>query len=95
MVHSVQQKMELRFCKNCGEQKDSPKENISMGNWGPLWLIHKFKGERDKKDRTIWHAEFPFPKVTGNGTIRLNLKFPRALPESDTMTLSEPSTQTP
>jgi hypothetical protein len=49
--------------------------------WGPLWLIHKYKGE--KVDPTSWLVEFRVPASGAKGTLRLKLKFDGALPALD------------
>jgi hypothetical protein len=78
----VQQKLELRLFKNIGDP-NSPTSSTSTGEWGPLWLIHKYKGERDKTDPKTWLVEFPVGAAGANGFIRLKLKFERPLPELD------------
>jgi hypothetical protein len=78
----VQQKFELRLIKNVNEP-NSPTFPVSTGDWGPLWLIHKYQGERSKADAKVWLVEFPVGAPGANGSIRLKLKFDRALPELD------------
>jgi len=78
----VQQKLELRLFKNGGDPS-SPNFSISTGEWGPLWLIHKYKGEREKGDPKTWLVEFPVGAPGASGSIRLKLKFERPLPELD------------
>jgi len=78
----VQQKLELKLFKNAGDP-NSPTFSISTGDWGPLWLIVKHKGERDKSDPKTWVVEFPVGAPGASGSVRLKLKFERALPELD------------
>jgi hypothetical protein len=77
----VQQKLELRLFKNIGVPSDGT-FSITTGEWGPLWLIHKYKGERDKSGNT-WVVEIPMNAPGASGVVRLKLKFERALPELD------------
>jgi hypothetical protein len=78
----VQQKIEVRLIKNVNEP-NSPTFAISTGDWGPLWLIHKYQGERSKADAKVWQVEFPVGAPGATGAIRLKLKFERPLPELD------------
>jgi len=78
----VQLKLELRLLKNVN-QTDSPTFPIPTGDWGPLWLIQKYKGEPQKGDPKTWLVEFPVGAPGAAGTVRLKLKFERALPEPD------------
>ena len=81
---SIQQKIELRLIKNVGDP-NSPTFSIPTAEWGPLWLIHKYKGERDKLDPTLktWLVEFPVGAPGATGFVRLKLKFEHVLPELD------------
>jgi IcmF-related N-terminal domain len=78
----VQQKLELRVYKNIGAENAQP-FTIATGEWGPLWLIHKYKGERDKAEGKSWLVEIPMEAPGASGKVRLILKFERALPELD------------
>lgn len=79
----VQQKLELRLYKNINaEDAKSPPFSIGTGDWGPIWLIHKYKGERQADGKT-WLVEFPVGAPGASGTIRLKIKFERVLPELD------------
>jgi hypothetical protein len=78
----VAQKLELRLIRNAGEA-NSPTFSVNTGEWGPVWLIHKYKGERDRVDPKTWLVEFPVGAPGTTGSIRLKLKFERALPELD------------
>jgi hypothetical protein len=78
----VQQKLELRLFHNIGEQNSQP-FSIATGEWGPLWLIHKYKGERDKADPKTWIVEVPMTAPGATGSVRLKIKFERPLPELD------------
>jgi hypothetical protein len=78
----VQQKLELRLFKNSGDTR-SPTFSITTGEWGPLWLLHKYKGEREKADAKSWVVEIPMEAPGASGTVRLILKFERPLPELD------------
>jgi hypothetical protein len=78
----VQQKLELRLYKNIGDT-GSPPFTINTGEWVPVWLIHKYKGEREKANPAIWLVEFPVGAPGASGSIRLKLKFDRPLPELD------------
>jgi hypothetical protein len=78
----VQQKLELRLYKNIGDP-NSPSSPINTGEWGPLWLIHKYKGERDKADPKTWLVEVPVGAPGASGFVRLKLKFERPLLELD------------
>src|ERR1051326_3965042 len=77
----VQQKLELRLYKNIGDPQ-SPTFSINTGEWGPIWLIHKYKGERQADTKT-WLVEFPVGAPGASGSIRLKLQFDRPLPELD------------
>jgi hypothetical protein len=77
----VQQKLELRLFRNIGDT--SAPFSITTGEWGPLWLIHKYKGERDKTEGKSWLVEIPMEAPGASGKVRLILKFERALPELD------------
>jgi hypothetical protein len=78
----VQQKLELRLFKNIGAENAQP-FSIATGEWGPLWLIHKYKGERDKADPKTWVVEVPMTAPGSSGSVRLKIKFERPLPELD------------
>jgi hypothetical protein len=78
----IQQKLELRMIKSVHDA-NSPTFPITTADWGPLWLIHKHHGERDKVDPKIWLVEFPVAAPDASGSIRLKLKFDRPLPELD------------
>ena len=78
----VQQKLELRLIKNVNEA-NSQTFSIATSEWGPIWLLHRYKGERDKADPKTWLVEFPVGAPGAKGTIRLKLKFERPLPELD------------
>jgi hypothetical protein len=78
----VQQKLELRLFKNIGDP-GSPTFSITTGEWGPVWLIHRYKGERDKAAPVNWLVEIPMTAPGASGYIRLKLKFERPLPELD------------
>ena len=70
----VSQKLELKMIKNVNEAS-SPTFSIETSEWGPLWLIHKYKGERDKSDPKTWLVEFPAGAPGAVGKIRLRIKF--------------------
>jgi hypothetical protein len=78
----VAPKLELKLIKNVNSP-DSPSFPIATGDWGPLWLIHKYKGEIDKSDpqKKTWLVEFPVAAPEATGSLRLKLKFERPLPE--------------
>jgi hypothetical protein len=81
----VQQKLELRIFRNINsadKDKESQPFSITTGEWGPIWLIHKYKGEREKGGNT-WVVEVPMSAPGASGMVRLKLKFERALPELD------------
>ena len=78
----VQQKIELRLIRNANEPS-SPTFPITTGDWGPLELIHKYKGERDKADPKSWWVKVPVGAPGAKGSLRLKLKFESALPELD------------
>lgn len=78
----VQQKLELRLIKNANEA-NSATFSVNTGDWGPLWLIVKHNGERDKADPKTWLVEFKVGAPGASGAIRLKLKFERPLPELD------------
>jgi hypothetical protein len=78
----VQQKLELRLFKNIGDPA-SQTFSISAGEWGPIWLIHKYKGEREKSDPKTWLVDVPMSAPGASGSVRLKLKFERPLPEMD------------
>lgn len=78
----VQQKLELRIFKNIGDTGAAP-FSIKTGEWGPLWLIHSFKSERDKATPVTWLVEIPMTAPGASGYVRLKLKFERPLPELD------------
>jgi hypothetical protein len=77
----VQQKIELLVYKNIGAPA-AGSCSITTGEWGPLWLIHKYNGERDKTGNT-WVVEVPISDLGASGKVRLKLKFERPLPELD------------
>jgi hypothetical protein len=80
----VQQKVELRLIKNVNEASSSASSfPINTAAWGPVWLVHRYKGERDKADPKSWLVEFPVGAPDAKGSIRLKLKFERPLPELD------------
>jgi hypothetical protein len=70
--------------KNINETS-SPTFPIETAEWGPLWLIHKYKGERDKSDPKSWLVEFPVTAPGASGKIRLKIVFAgdSILPELD------------
>lgn len=80
----VQQKLELRLIENVGVT-GSAIFSIPTGEWGALWLIQQYKGERDKTDpgQKTWLVEFPVGAPGATGSLRLKLKFERALPDWD------------
>jgi len=78
----VQQKLELRLFRNSGDPA-SPTFSITTGEWGPIWLIHKYKGEREKGDGKTWVVEVPVSAPGASGSVRLKLKFERSLPDLD------------
>jgi hypothetical protein len=78
----IPQKFELRLYKNINDPT-SPIFPIQTAEWGPLWLIHKYKGERDKTDPKTWLVKFPVGAQGATGSLRLKLKFERVLPEFD------------
>ena len=79
----VQQKFELRLFKNVNTP-DSPTSKVAVtGDWGPLELIHKYKGERDKADPKTWSVKIPVTAPGAKGLVRLKLKFESVLPELD------------
>jgi hypothetical protein len=77
----VQQKLELRLFKNIGDPAAGT-FSITTGEWGPIWLIHKYKGEREKGGNT-WVVDVPMGAPGASGMVRLKLKFERPLPELD------------
>jgi hypothetical protein len=77
----VQQKLELRVYKNIGDQGSAP-FSITTGEWGPIWLLHKYKGQREA-DQKSWLVEVPMTAPGASGVIRLKLNFERPLPELD------------
>ena len=77
----VQQKLELRVFKNIGDPAAGT-FSITTGEWGPIWLLHKYKGEREKGGNT-WVVEVPMGAPGASGMVRLKLKFERPLPELD------------
>jgi len=79
---SVQQKVQLLLMRRDDDPK-GPKFTNSTPEWGPIWLIHQYKGERDKKDPASWAVEFPPGDSNANGVIRLKLKFDHPLPDLD------------
>jgi hypothetical protein len=79
----VQQKFELRHIKNVNTPDSPTAKVIQTGDWGPLELIHKFKGERDKVDPKTWLVKIPVSAPGAKGVIRLKLKFENPLPELD------------
>ncbi len=76
----VQSKMELRVIENVGIS-GSATFSIPTGEWGPLWLLHRYKAERSKTDAKAWLLEFPIEAPGSTGMIRLKLEFDRPLPE--------------
>ena len=68
--------------KNANEA-GSPTNKFSSEAWGPLWLIHKYNGTRDKVDPRAWLVEFPMPVPGVKGTVRLKIRFERPLPEME------------
>lgn len=78
----VQQKLTLNFYKNINDANPTPSP-VATEAWGPVWLLHKYKGERDKADPRTWLVEFPATMPGASGNVRLKLKFERALPELD------------
>jgi len=79
----VQQKFELRQIKNVNTPDSPTAKVIQTGDWGPLELLHKYKGERDKADPKTWLVRIPVTAPGAKGWIRLKLKFEGALPELD------------
>jgi hypothetical protein len=75
----VQQKLELRLFKNINDQNAAP-FSITTGEWGPIWLIHKYKAEREKDQKT-WIVKVPMTAPGASGAVRIMLKFERVLPE--------------
>jgi hypothetical protein len=75
----VQQKLELSLRRNI----DDPPILYRTPEWGPLWLIHKYKGEIDKTDpkRTAFLVAMPVWGTNVTGSVRLKFKFERPLPE--------------
>ncbi|HUR47143.1 MAG TPA: hypothetical protein VMZ27_14785, partial [Candidatus Saccharimonadales bacterium] len=78
----VQQPIQLILIRNANDPK-SVTYPIKTEGWGPLWLVHKYKGERDKMDPKLWRVEFPVKDPGPNGWVRLKLKFESVLPELD------------
>ena len=79
----VQQKFELLLYKNVNTP-DSPTSKVAVtGDWGPVELIHKYKGERDKADPKTWSVKIPVTAPGAKGLVRLKLKFESVLPELD------------
>jgi hypothetical protein len=78
----LQQKLELRLIRNGNDPASPTFPAVVTGDWGPLELIHKFKGERDKDHKT-WLVKFPVGAPGAKGLIRLKLKFENELPELD------------
>jgi hypothetical protein len=74
----------LRLIENVGVT-GSAIFSIPTGEWGALWLIQQYKGERDKTDpsQKTWLVEFPVGAPGATGSLRLKLKFERALPDWD------------
>ena len=54
----------------------------SIGDWGSLWLIHRYKGTREPDGKT-WLVEFPVGAPGAAGAVRLKLTFEHGLPELD------------
>ena len=79
----IQQKIELRLIRNTAEGASSQTFPIQAPEWGPLWLIHKYKGEREKLDPKTWLVELPLTAPDTSGSLRLKLKFDGVLPELD------------
>jgi len=79
---AVNQKLDLRLIKNPNES-NSAAFPISTEEWGPLWLLHKYSGKRDKADPTVWHVQMPVGAPGAKGSLRLKLKFEKPLPELD------------
>ena len=81
----IEKKFELRLIENANEPKTSKTFPIPVADCGPLWLIHKYNGERDKRDAEgkTWSVEFPIAPPGASGSLRLKLKFERRLPELD------------
>jgi hypothetical protein len=77
----VQQKLELQLFKNIGAPSEGT-FSINTGVWGPLWLIHKYNGEREKGGN-IWTVEVPMDAPGASGKVRLKIKFEHPLPELD------------
>jgi hypothetical protein len=75
-------KLELKLIKNAN-LPGSESFPIATGDWGTLWLIQKHKGELDKSDpqKKTWLVEFPVGAPEATGSVRLKLKFERALPD--------------
>ena len=78
----VQHPIELRLIRNANDPK-SPVFPVKTEGWGPVWLIHKYKGERDKMDPKLWRVEFPAKDLGAASWVRLKLKFDGVLPELD------------
>src|SRR5258708_39877198 len=76
---AVQQKLELRLVKNANEA-NSPTFAISTGDWGPLWLIHKYQGERSKTDPKVWQGGEPGGGPGANGLVGLEPKIGAGTP---------------
>src|SRR5205085_7476741 len=81
-VAAVNQRIELQLIKNVNANDLTTFTN-SIGNWAPLWLLHKYQGQREKPNGKIWHVEFPVGAPGANGLLRLKLEFDRGLPELD------------
>jgi hypothetical protein len=77
----VWQKLKLQLIKNVNEP-NSKTFDVPTGDWGPLWLIHTHKGQREGDGRS-WLVRFPAKAEGANGWIRLRVKFERPLPELD------------
>jgi hypothetical protein len=75
----VDQKLELMLRQNEGAQTFTN----GTAEWGPLWLIHQYKGQRDKLDPQTWLVEMPVWVPNAVGSVRLKLKFEGVLPELD------------
>jgi hypothetical protein len=76
------EKIDLLLTKNRNIQ-NSPTVQITTKEWGPLYLIYKYKGRKDG-ELNSWIVEFPDERLgSSKMMMRLRLKFARALPDLD------------
>jgi len=78
----VDKKVEFRIYKSINAPNE-PTITNSTKEWGPLWLIHRHGGERDKADPRNWQVEVPVEELGPAARLRLKIRFDRVLPERD------------